>query len=333
MENLSTAFVDIIKDDKLQDVTKELTEFTIDSVLKDGLLKDFPVINVLTGLYSINSSIQDKLFLKKIIAFIKNLDDTTARERQEMISNIETSEEYGIKVGEKLLFLIDKCDDYSKAGIVGSLFNQVAKKNLTYDEFLLCCIIVEKCLIKDLIGFVKDYKNSYTMTNDNDLLNWGLLAIKNIKEQIIVLEVSTGGRLLKKNLIPYIDSRIQMQGLRNKNLFEIETYFIRIFEKYSTLTRWYESGQSIMEAVAELCNNFIISDDDFNTIVFKVHMQGLGLFRMTETYITLLQRRENFHNNEFNLERWRKYLSYYAWNQNKINVEKYNRPIEPHSIL
>lgn len=334
MENLGIALVDVIKNEKLQDVAKELTEFSIDSILNDGLLKDFPALSFLTGLYNLKSSIQDKLFLKKVFAFFSNLDSTTVEQRQKMINDIETSDDYNIKVGEKLLFIIDKCDDFQKAEIVGSLFNQFLKNKISYDEFLLCCSIVEKCLMKDLIGFVKSYFSTFNMLNDADLLNWGLLIIENIREDKIVLDISKGGSLLKTNLIPFIDSRIHKLELRSKSVLEIENYFTKIFANFSTTTRWLESIQIISEVTSELCNNYILTDDEFNLVVFRVHQQGFGLKSESTLYINELQMRNDFNKNEFNYRRWEKYEIFYAWNENKLQVKPYQKPAnEYNSIL
>lgn len=43
-------------------------------------------------------------------------------QRQKMISDIDSSQKYKIQVGEKLLYIIDKCDDYTKSGIVSLIF-------------------------------------------------------------------------------------------------------------------------------------------------------------------------------------------------------------------
>ncbi|MFB9079462.1 hypothetical protein ACFFLS_06210 [Flavobacterium procerum] len=325
MENIGTALVEVIKNEKLQDVTKELTELSIDSALKDGLLKDFPILGTLTGLIKVGGDIRDKLFLKKIWSFLSSLDSTTAEQRQKMINDIETSDEYNIKVGEKLLYIIDKCDDHHKSEIIGCLFNQYLKAKISYDEFLLCCSIVERCIIKDLIGFVKD-KFGRNFSVDAELLNWGLLSITNIKDEKIGLSVSKGGKLIKNNLIPLIDKRIKKLQLRSKTFNELEDYFTKVFATFSTDSRWNESIQTISEATAELCNNYILTDEEFNSIIFKVHMQGYGLFNASSTYIEMLKKRENFSETEFDINRWKRYDSFYSWNKNKLKVEIYEVP-------
>jgi hypothetical protein len=66
------------------------------------------------GLGKTAMGIKESLFLKKIIYFISELENISATKRHEMFEKIDNSRKFRTKVGEKLLYIIDKCDDHEK---------------------------------------------------------------------------------------------------------------------------------------------------------------------------------------------------------------------------
>ncbi|EIA08800.1 hypothetical protein [Flavobacterium frigoris] len=51
-------------------VSVELKEVGIDSILKNGLLKDIPVISVLSGIWNAGVAIRDHRFSNKLLLFL-----------------------------------------------------------------------------------------------------------------------------------------------------------------------------------------------------------------------------------------------------------------------
>jgi len=67
--------------------------------------------------------IKEIMFLKKIIYFISELKNISITKRYEMIDKIDTSGEFKTRVGEKLLYIIDKCEDHEKSQLIAILFS------------------------------------------------------------------------------------------------------------------------------------------------------------------------------------------------------------------
>ncbi|MGV0970694.1 hypothetical protein ACTS9M_16100 [Empedobacter sp. ULE_I136] len=132
MSSLGTNLIQVIKDKEFQAVTKDLTEVVIDSNIAEGLLKDVPLLSTIIGTFNTVTNIKDKLFLKKILTFLYELKSISENKIEEQINKIEEDLKYRTKVGEKLLFIIDKCEDTDKASLTGLLFKSFLEKKIDY---------------------------------------------------------------------------------------------------------------------------------------------------------------------------------------------------------
>lgn len=117
LNNISNSLEETLKDSDLQGVSINLAETFSDAVLEDGILKDIPLIGTITGLAKATFSLRERLLVKKLIYFITGLKSIDPTERNKMISKVNKSEKYKIKVGEKLLYIIDKCEDHVSSTI------------------------------------------------------------------------------------------------------------------------------------------------------------------------------------------------------------------------
>lgn len=158
MENtdkIESSITTVIKDEKLQDVSKELAETGLDLILEDGVLKDIPIVGTIVGLIKASSSISDALFAKKIFRFLLCLTEVPTQKRVEEIEKIEKSSKYQLKVGEKLLFILDKCDDNEKSMYLGKMFASFLRQEISYEDFLRAAHSINSTFLSDLKDFIK----------------------------------------------------------------------------------------------------------------------------------------------------------------------------------
>lgn len=85
------------------------------------------------------------------MAGINNIDP---EKRYDLINKIDKSEKYKAKVGEKLLFILDKCDDHISAKYISVLFASYLNEEISYDEYLRGAAIVQNIFIPDLEEFI-----------------------------------------------------------------------------------------------------------------------------------------------------------------------------------
>ncbi|CAG5082635.1 hypothetical protein [Parvicella tangerina] len=159
INNISNSFEQTIKDSDLQNVSIELSEVVLDSVLKDGILKDIPILGTIVGLGKTSVKVTDILFLKKVVSFLFEIKTIDPEERKKMINKIDSSQDFKLKVGEKLLFIIDKCDDHENAKYVSMFFAGFLEGEIVYSQFLRGAKMIQQVYTGDLIDFIKDSRD------------------------------------------------------------------------------------------------------------------------------------------------------------------------------
>lgn len=178
LSEISNSLEEAITQSDLKDVSIDLAELSIDNLLDDGIIKDIPFLRTLVGISQTASNIQNRLFLKKILAFLSEINQIPQKERELMIAKIDSSDEYKIKVGEKILYIVDKADDHQITRILGVLFSAFIKGKITYDEFTQSTTIINGVFIKDLINFVNENGHHSSLEKAGPLLNSGLYIIE-----------------------------------------------------------------------------------------------------------------------------------------------------------
>jgi len=209
MNNLPEKLTETIKDNNFQDVIMNLGETALDAILDEGVLKEIPLLGSFLGLARATMSIQDKLFTKKLLTFLLQLKNTDTNSRKEQIEKIETDPNYKTKVGEKLLHIIDKCEDNEKAAYIGKLFQCYIDEKIDYEDFLRSTRCVEQTFLPDLKRFIVEQWDNMEMEEAGDLVGAGLMnAIytpgeqtwDNVGNGTLRVRASSIGKLIQKHL-------------------------------------------------------------------------------------------------------------------------------------
>jgi len=157
-------------------ISNEMLEIGLDSVLKDGLFQDIPVFNILTGIAKLGLNIKDRIFIKKLVCFLYETQNTSIKDRQKIIKKINDSQKYRSTIGEKLILIIDKSDELYKAHLIGKLFLNVLTQKIDYKMFLRCSNSINNSYISDLEWFLESTHFEITSSLESDgLLNSGIL--------------------------------------------------------------------------------------------------------------------------------------------------------------
>ena len=154
-DNIGISLVDTIGSSEASSVLQELAEVAIDSLLKDGLLKDIPVVSSVIGLSKTAIAVKDFILIQKILAFLKETSDISKEERDKFIHDIDGNVNYKRKIGEHLIMLLDRLDDMSKPEMVAKIFKSYLKDNLTFNEFKRFSSIIDRIFVDDLAALLE----------------------------------------------------------------------------------------------------------------------------------------------------------------------------------
>ena len=182
IQKISESIEETLKEGEFHSLTSNNIEFLIDNSLSDGVFKDFPIIGTLIGIIKTVVNVHDRLFIKKLMSFLYELKDTSIKKRKKLIEKIDESNKYRTKVGEKLLFIIDRCNDNEKAEIIGKLFRNFLIERISYDEFTRAASCIESVFLPDLLKFVDERWEGISVEMDTEsLLAAGIVTLDQIE--------------------------------------------------------------------------------------------------------------------------------------------------------
>ncbi len=171
IQDIQPSLSKTLKNSDLRGIAKDGTEIAIDGIIKDGLLKDIPIVNALAAIIKTGGAIKDYLFMKKVLSFFSEITDICPKEREKMIDQIDGDESYRLKVGEKLLYILDTCEDSEKSENTAILFKAWLQKKISYDEWIKGSSIINRITTSDLSYFVNTEEPSI---DDSELIGIGL---------------------------------------------------------------------------------------------------------------------------------------------------------------
>lgn len=176
--DIQESFEKTLINSELPDVVIDLAEISLDNLIDLKDVKDLPLIKTFVGLLEFGANVHDRLFLKKIIAFLANLHGVDVAERKKMIRKINDSNKYRIHVGEKLLYIIDRCNDYESAEMVSRLFGAFIEGKIEYSDYLIAAEAISFNPASDVKWFIEEYNEWINIDDLNVPLHTGLFTIR-----------------------------------------------------------------------------------------------------------------------------------------------------------
>lgn len=162
-QNTENSLPATIRNSELPTTLSELAEIGIDTIFSEGILKDIPIVSTMIGLMKTSESIKDYLFRKKIDGFLESLNSIPQDKLAELISKLESDEKERVKVAENILLIIERLDNMDKPKILGNMFLDYAKKNISKGNFLL----LEKALDDFNLVYTPEYIDYFKNYNEN----------------------------------------------------------------------------------------------------------------------------------------------------------------------
>lgn len=166
-----------MKDDMMS-LIENVGEFTLDSFMPDGIIKDLPIVGPVFSVIKIGKDIRDRIFIEKIKSFIEDID-----KNQKWREKFSDDEECN-KISKQLLYIVDSCDDDNKLRLIGKAFNYLVNGEISKNEYFYTVNIISKSfypflkILLDIDESDKRFKNDdtkYDYVGIAHLLNIGAL--------------------------------------------------------------------------------------------------------------------------------------------------------------
>jgi hypothetical protein len=163
--NLGTSLLESMWSSGGKDVIIEAADLALDAALSEGVLEKIPVFGWLVKGYGVVTTIQDRLFLKKVAHFLQGSSEITEDERGRFRERMASDPSFCRNVGETLVLLLDRQEDFEKAFILGKVFAGYVKGLIQYEMFLRLAAAIDKAFIGDLRNLDLYYSkiNGYDM--------------------------------------------------------------------------------------------------------------------------------------------------------------------------
>ena len=134
----------------LKSIIFDAGEFTIDSILENDALKTIPVFGTIHNICKVGIGIRDRIFLKKILRFLKEIAEIGQEDRLSMIEKLERDPKFRNRVGEYTIMLLDRIDDYNKVQMVSKAFTAFCCEKINVVELLRINQVIDRILLNDL---------------------------------------------------------------------------------------------------------------------------------------------------------------------------------------
>lgn len=177
LPDLTDSLERALKDPGLQHSAAALAEVVADAALDPDVVKEIPIVGTVVSLLRAAITIKDRLFLNKLLHFLRELDTVPHEQREEMIRKVNDSTEFRVRVGEKLLYILDRCEDHQVSQLLAILFKAFLQRRITYKDFLSLAHAVDRVMLAHLMQFVSEDWNSSSEEQAIALLPSGLVEL------------------------------------------------------------------------------------------------------------------------------------------------------------
>jgi hypothetical protein len=142
---LESSLVKTIGKSALKDVTVDLAEISLDSMLKEGLLREVPIVGTVIRLASAGLTIRDQIFLNKVLRFLHPLSRFSPEQRAAYLDSLDPEELQ--RASQCMIVHLDKLDSLEKAALLGRIFVAYMTGEIDYRKMLYFAHFVQSVFV------------------------------------------------------------------------------------------------------------------------------------------------------------------------------------------
>lgn len=162
MDKIIPSFKDSLFSDST-DIIGDIAELGIDSLLDDGVFRDFPIVGFLIGVTKTAQNIHDRNLLRQTLNFIKqfNLGKIDAEKLEKYRAEINSNEKKAEEELGRVLIILNNNVELQKSTMLANLFRNYVNERITWSEFCEFSEIVRMLFISD-IAYLKEIYSGKT---------------------------------------------------------------------------------------------------------------------------------------------------------------------------
>ena len=162
MDKIIPSFKDSLFSDST-DIIGNIAELGIDSLLDDGVFRDFPIVGFLIGVTKTAQNIHDRNLLRQTLNFIKqfNLGKIDAEKLEKYRAEINSNEKKAEEELGRVLIILNNNVELQKSTMLANLFRNYVNEKITWSEFCEFSEIVRMLFISD-IAYLKEIYSGKT---------------------------------------------------------------------------------------------------------------------------------------------------------------------------
>lgn len=148
---------------KSLDLTIDYSELALDEILKDGILKEIPLVKSLVVFYNIYNSVVARYNVKKILTFFREFNSSIIQsdKLEKFKSKFSEDKNYQSKVIEVIVLLNERFIQTEKSKILAKLLISYIEEKISWDDFNDLCVVLDNIHPKGLCFLKKMAKENF----------------------------------------------------------------------------------------------------------------------------------------------------------------------------
>lgn len=190
--------------ENMKDSLIEIAELGLDAVLRDGVLKDIPILGTIAVFCKTGVALQERNLIRQTAVFITSFNDGTISQEKliEYRQALESNPKKAEKELGRVMLLLERILEEKQSHILGRFYNAYVRGALTWGKFVELSEV-------NLRMFLSDYKelesiNRKPIEQREDVSDRRLYKIQRLESLGLVMENST--RLFEGNTLSYSNS-------------------------------------------------------------------------------------------------------------------------------
>lgn len=168
-KDISTIVSDEITNKSI-DLGVDYSEIALDEFLKEGLLKEIPIVKSVVTFYNIGNSVLARYNTKKILTFFKEFhaSDINSERLFKFKSKFNSDSKYRTQVVETIILFNERFNQIEKSKILAKLILSHIEEHISWEELIALAIVLENIHPNGIIFLKTKMTNLNLNTHDPD---------------------------------------------------------------------------------------------------------------------------------------------------------------------